>query len=100
VNYFAKLGADGQNLRFALNLAYAYELGDTEADITSAFIGDERKFGVNAPSTPEHALQLGPSVELALPMLDGAAIQFGYTFETDFKDRTAHQLNAAFRVRF
>ncbi|MDR1497651.1 MAG: autotransporter-associated beta strand repeat-containing protein [Puniceicoccales bacterium] len=100
-NYFVKTGADRRDLRLSLNIAYAYELQDTDTDITAAFIGgDGSKFTVKAPSTPENVLQIGPSASLTLPGFKDAAVQFGYTFETDFKHRTAHQLNAAFRLRF
>jgi hypothetical protein len=53
---------------------------------------------VQAASTPENIVQFGPSVEIAFT--PSTAFSFGYSFESDLKDRTAHNLNAALHVRF
>ncbi|MDR2982555.1 MAG: autotransporter domain-containing protein, partial [Puniceicoccales bacterium] len=100
VNWIVPTGNDF-SLRLALDLAYAYEILDTEADITGRYANDisgARPFKVNAASTPENSIMAGPIAEFGF---DGnKSISLSYSLEYDLEDQYIHHLNATFRMRF
>ncbi|MDR3229182.1 MAG: autotransporter domain-containing protein [Puniceicoccales bacterium] len=88
-------------LRLRLNVAYAHELLDTDADIVARFAGDSgwgRRFSTNSVYASEGVLELSPSLEIELSR--HASFGIGYSFDTDFDNRTAHRFNAAIHIKW
>jgi hypothetical protein len=89
-----------RTFRLNLDVAYAYELLDTELDINGRFAADAsgRAFKLLVPEQSRHILQLGPSVDIGFN--DHVNFQLGYRFESNFEHQLSHHVNATFRVRF
>ena len=87
-------------LRVGFEAAYAYELMDSDAEITARFAGDNsgRKFTIQAAATPEHSIQAGPFVEIGLD--ENMSIRAAYSLEYAFGTQQVHHANATFRWRF
>ena len=89
-----------RTFRVSLDVAYAYELLDTDLDLDGRFATDfsGRSFSISVPEQSRHILQLGPTVDVGLT--ERMNFQLGYRFESNFEHQTSHHLNATFRVRF
>ncbi|MDR2863351.1 MAG: autotransporter domain-containing protein, partial [Puniceicoccales bacterium] len=86
--------------KFTLDVAYAHELLDTDADVTSKFALDPSvltRNKVSAKALPSDVVQFGPSVTLSLD--ERSSIFLSYRLEIGFDGGTYNNINLGFRTR-
>jgi autotransporter-associated beta strand protein len=84
--------------KFTLDVAYAHELLDTDADINARFSLAGTKAHVSAATLPADVVQFGPTVTLSLD--ERSSIFLSYRLEIGFGGGTYNNVNLGFRTRF
>jgi autotransporter-associated beta strand protein len=94
-------GDFSSNWRIGLEFAYARELLDTDAEISSRFVLDpfrSTRNTIKAHTLSGDVVQVSPSVTWGIN--EQTSIFASYRWETSFDGATQHNINVGFRYRF
>ncbi|MDR3229221.1 MAG: autotransporter domain-containing protein [Puniceicoccales bacterium] len=89
------------NLRLSLDVSYAHEFLDTDADIGSSLAADPFGFTKNtvtARALPKDVVQVSPSI--SYPVSERISLFASYRFEYGFDGESSHNINLGLRARF